>query len=942
LFDLAHQGSLESSKHNFKSHERFPVWVNSSYFVVWTLLDTFTSKYADNMKLFIALTFLISCVISSNAQVAVRWQNTIGGNNLDYLNPIEPTSDGGYICGGFSNSNISGDKTENSNGDFDLWIIKLDQFGIIQWQNTIGGSSYENIRSITQTSDGGYICGATSRSNASGDKTENSLGGDDFWVIKLDSAGNILWQNTIGGDDNDILHSVVPTSDGGFICGGYSRSGISGDKTENSIGLDDYWIVKLDSVGNIQWQNTIGGTSVDNLFSISQTFDGGYICGGTSNSNISGDKTENSQGVFDYWVVKLDPNGNIMWQNTIGGSDAENLRSITQTPDGGYICGGHSTSNISGDKTENCLGFSDYWIVKLDDVGNIQWQNTIGGSSPDNLSTIILTADGGYLCGGYSYSSISGDKSEHCIGNADYWVVKLDSTGNIQWQNTIGGTGEDQLNSIRLTSDGGIICGGSSGSPISGDKNEPNMGLSDIWVMKLVFDFNEISGIAYADFNSNNILDAGEPILPNKMMGELQTGSITFTKPNGKYSVAVFDTGSFTVLPISTIQHFSASPANHSASFTSLNQTDSLNDFAFQPVGVVNDLMITLTPISPFRIAFSGQYLINYQNIGNTSLTGTIVLYTDSVLSFLSSTSPPFSITADSIVWQTPILNPFETGSFTVRFQVPAWVALGSQINSCAVIEPISGDVDPTNNQDCSVVTVTGSYDPNDILVDRATLFTTELINPPYLDYIIRFQNTGTDTAFTVKILNPIDTTKLQLQTFEFVASSHPADITWKSWERNMEFQFENILLPDSNVNEPESHGFIRYRIKPKSTLSLNDTIKNNAFIYFDFNAPVATNTANTVIVLSTGISSFDNVFEFNIYPNPVTSDLYLDLNLAVAGDADISVMSIEGKLIARQTQTLSAGQNRMRLLTNYLDNGVYFVKVKAGGVMMVKKFVKM
>ncbi len=327
----------------------------------------------------------------------IEWQNTIGGNNTDQLYSIQQTSDGGYILGGVSISDISGDKTENSQGDYDYWVVKLDSTGNIQWQNTIGGSGYDQLYSIQQTSDGGYILGGYSNSGISGDKTESSQGDYDYWVVKLDAIGNIQWQTTIGGNDADWLYSVQQTTDGGYILGGYSLSDISGDKTEGTQGGNDYWVVKLDASGNIQWQNTIGGNNDDNLTSIQQTTDGGYILGGYSYSDISGDKTENSQGSDDYWVVKLNASGNIQWQNTIGGSGYDQLYSIQQTSDGGYILGGYSESNISGDKTENSQGFDDYWVVKLDTTGNIQWQNTIGGSNFDYLTSVQKTSDGGYI-----------------------------------------------------------------------------------------------------------------------------------------------------------------------------------------------------------------------------------------------------------------------------------------------------------------------------------------------------------------------------------------------------------------------------------------------------------------------------------------------------------------------------------------------------------------
>ena len=420
-----------------------------------------------------------------------EWQNTIGGNNSDYLQSVQQTPDGGYILAGFSYSDLSGDKTEALIGNSDYWVVKVNSAGTIEWQNTIGGSSYDDLYSAQQTSDGGYILAGRSYSGISGDKTEASYGGYDYWIVKLTNTGDIEWQHAIGGSGDDNLWSAEQTIDGGFILGGYSTSGISGDKTEAAIGLADYWVVKLDNNGNIEWQNTIGGSNTDYLVTAHQTADNGYILGGYSISTLSGDKTEATIGVYDFWVLKLNSTGSILWQNTIGGNSTEYLRSIEQTTDGGYILGGPSYSGVGGDKTEaNFDGgeFKDYWVVKLNSNGNIVWQNAYGAVGDDVLGAIRQTSDGGYIAGGYSNSGISGDKSEACLGNYDYWVIKLSSSGAIQWQNTIGGNSADYLNSLHQTTDGGYILGGYSYSGISGDKSEAVVGggaFNDYWVVKL-------------------------------------------------------------------------------------------------------------------------------------------------------------------------------------------------------------------------------------------------------------------------------------------------------------------------------------------------------------------------------------------------------------------------------------------------------------------------
>jgi len=864
----------------------------------------------------------------------IEWQNTIGGNYYDQLNSIQQTSDGGYILGGWSDSNISGDKTEDSQGNYDYWVVKLDAAGNIQWQNTIGGNSVDYLTSIQQTTDGGYILGGWSNSGVSGDKTENSQGANDYWVVKLDPIGYIQWQNTIGGGSYDYLTSIQQTTDGGYILGGMSQSDVSGDKTEICQGDFDYWVVKLDASGNIQWQNTIGGNSWDELESLEQTTDGGYILGGYSYSDISGDKTENCQGNHDYWVVKLDASGNIQWQNTIGGNLDDLLYSVQQTSDGGYILGGASGSGFSGDKTESSQGYFDYWVVKLYTTGNIQWQNTIGGGSLDHLNSIQQTSDGGYILGGVSISDISGDKTENSQGANDYWVVKLDASGNIQWQNIIGGNSGDYLTSIQQTTDGKYILGGYSESNISGDKTESSQGNFDYWVVKLTDKFNLINGKLFVDANSNTVQDAGEISFSNRIVTEQNTGRFTFSQQDGKYTIAVFDTGNFTVSG-APLNYYNSVPIVHTAYFNSIQQIDSLNDFAFQPNGVLNDVCINLTPLGNFRSGLFANYYISYINNGTTTLSPTVIFFPDANVSFTSANVTPTSVTTDSVVWNIGALAPFQSGSIVVTVNVHTGLPIGSLINSSVRIEPVAGDANPGCNYSSWEVFTTGSFDPNDILVSRDTLFTTEIPNPPYLDYIIRFQNTGNDTAFNVKVLNPLDTNKLQLNTLEYVASSHPVNMNFIYHERNMEFKFDNILLPDSNVNEPLSHGFIHYRIKPKTSLVLTDTIKNTAAIYFDFNDPVITNTATTHVVLPTGIASYQSAENIQLFPNPAQSELNIQLTTAVE---KIQVIDVLGKILFEKKTN---NQQNLKINISQFQNGVYFVKAYSTQGVVVKKFVK-
>jgi len=449
--------------------------------------------------LFCFITSLLTTITLYAQDPNIIWQKTIGGSDSEFFYDLKETNDGGYILGGYSVSDISGNKTDPSNGEADIWAVKINENGEIEWQNSIGGNNTEDAHSITITDDGGYILVGESDSNISGDKTEDERGLYDYWVVKIDGSGNVEWDKTIGGTDRDWLPKIAASTQGDYFICGESGSDISGEKTENLIGGTDYWVLKIDDSGTILWQDTIGGTDYEGFRAIASTFDGGVIIGGSSESNTSGDKTEDSKGGRDYWIVKLDVSGAIEWEKTIGGNSGDRLSSITQTEEGGYLLGGTSYSDISGDKTESAIGDGDYWIVKTDANGSIEWQNTIGGENYDNVTTVFQTTDGDYLIGGYSSSDISADKDENSLGGLDYWVLRLNNTGFIEWQNTIGGNSSDYLQTFIQSSDGNYVLGGDSGSNISGDKTEDSFGQKDYWVIKL----NNILGLSENELSNN-------------------------------------------------------------------------------------------------------------------------------------------------------------------------------------------------------------------------------------------------------------------------------------------------------------------------------------------------------------------------------------------------------------------------------------------------------
>jgi hypothetical protein len=364
----------------------------------------------------------------TNAQAPTKvWDKTIGGTNYNSARAITPSNDGGFVIAGYSNSGISGSKTENVRGFYDYWIVKLNSSGQKVWDKTIGGSNYDSPFAVVASNDGGFVIAGYSNSGISGDKTENTKGFYDFWVVKLNSSGQKVWDKTIGGNNYDNPFAMVATTDGGFVIAGNSNSGISGDKTEDVRGFYDYWVVKLNSSGQKVWDKTIGGSNYDYAYAITASFDGGFVVAGYSNSGISGDKTEDVKGFDDYWIVKLNSSGQKVWDKTIGGSNYDNVYAITASSDGGFIVAGYSNSGISGDKTEDVKGFYDYWIVKLNSSGQVVWDKTIGGNNFDYALAVVPSNDDGFVIAGHSDSGISGDRTEAGNGFKDYWVVRLDA-----------------------------------------------------------------------------------------------------------------------------------------------------------------------------------------------------------------------------------------------------------------------------------------------------------------------------------------------------------------------------------------------------------------------------------------------------------------------------------------------------------------------------------
>lgn len=354
----------------------------------------------------------------------------------------------------------------------------------VEWSRTYGGNGADRGHCIKQIADGGFVVSGYTDTSNNGDVTGYS-GGGDIWVLKLNSAGELEWQNAYGGTGSEpfteAYSHIIETPDGGYLVTGESNSS-NGDLTENHGNLD-LWVFKINSQGTIEWQKSLGGSVHEGAYSILQEPDGGFVLVGYTSSN-DGDVSGN-HGITDGWIIKLSATGDIVWQKLLGGSWTDALSSIQHTNDGGYIAGGYTLSNdgdLEGLNPDGFGGYADFWVVKLNSDAEIEWQSVIGGTGKDWGRCIIPADDGGYVIAGDTESE-NGDVSEH-FGDYDWWVVKVNATGAIEWEKSLGGTDREELNSVTAAADGsGFYMVGTTESA-DGHVTDNNGG-KDVWLIKL-------------------------------------------------------------------------------------------------------------------------------------------------------------------------------------------------------------------------------------------------------------------------------------------------------------------------------------------------------------------------------------------------------------------------------------------------------------------------
>ncbi len=594
-----------------------------------------------------ALFVLSMCLLNLAAQnpLVKQWDRRYGGIGREEFTQVIQCNNDGLLLAGYSFSDSTGDKTQK-NWDVtppqssDFWIVHTNSFGNKLWDKRFGGSGAEDFRCVTQTPDKGFILGGCSESGVSGDKSAPNRGLFDYWVIKTDSNGIKVWDKAFGGLHQDFFQFVSSTKDGGFVLGGSSYSGISGDKTQPNWDItnqtSDFWVVKIDSLGLKQWDKRYGGSKDDGLSSIIQTTDNGYLLAGHTLSNASGDISQAAFGTIggDFWLIKVDSTGTKQWDKRYGGtlSDIAPM-SVIPCSNGGFLLAGFSYSDSSGNKTSRSKGGGDYWLIKIDSTGNMLWDKSFGGTAKEEFYNIVPTSDGGYLLSGDSYSNAGGDKSENNMGVESLWLVKIDSFGNKQWDKTVLTSGHDESGYAIQTKDGCYLVGGFSWARIGGEKTQDiwdttatgSISACDYWMIKFcdTTHYPLQASVAQNNTSCYNLCNGTATITPANgyppYSYQWQHNNDTIpTVTNlcpGVYTVVVTDTTGFSITNTITITAPEPPLISISADSTSVCIGDSSNICATS--GFANYLWSNQATTECIAVSLAGTYYVTVTDNNN-------------------------------------------------------------------------------------------------------------------------------------------------------------------------------------------------------------------------------------------------------------------------------------------------------------------------------------
>ena len=782
----------------------------------------------------------------------------------------------------------------DGDGDLDILIAgpELSWYENLDGQSSFGYKQYVYI-SYQYISASSYFA-----------ETVDIDGDGDLDILSLTSQqGSIVWYENLDGQGNfggaqsiDDINSITSNvrsadfdGDGDLdvVCGSWGNANIA-------------WYENMDGLGNFGERQVIYGAIFTNYcLPVDIDGDGDMDIVAARNTNFILFENLDGQGNFgdsqtivsDLLTVK-----NILAEDLDNDGDMDILFS---TNTGGFQIPG----SIS-------------WLENLNGQGNFGEQQDIITflSIEDSFDLADMDNDGDL-----DIITNGSDSSVNQMG----WFENIDGQGNFDETRIV----IDPINSTTFVKAADIDDDGDV-DVISGRSGKLSI------YEKLGVLGNEFNGIVQLDLNSEGCNNETHVLSNIQITSDNGSQSFsTFTIQNSSYQLPVSE-GEFTTSVTSQfLNYYTTNPLLYSTSVEGTGNVESM-DFCITPSGIFNDLQISIYPSqnNP-RPGFSTTYHLLYNNIGTTQLNGSVTFeFDNSKLNFLNASETITSQTANTLTFDFTGLNPFETRTIDLEFNVfaPPTTNIGDVLVTTATVNPVSGDETEEDNVFTLEQTVIGSYDPNDITVLEGDEITIDEADK-YLHYLIRFQNTGTASAINVRVDHILDN-KLDWTTMQLESLSHTGRVEITD-ETDVSFIFNNINLADSTNDEPNSHGYIAYKIKPKSDIEVGDIISGTADIFFDFNPAIITNTVSTEIVESLSVDQF-NAQAIQVFPNPAKDKLEITSSQIID---NLKIIDINGRLL----KDIKLSNLEYSLDVSNLTKGVYFLEIQSGESKSTKKFVK-
>ena len=687
-----------------------------------------------------------------------------------------------------------------------------------------------------------------------------TAGYTDFFVEKLDSSGAFQWVKKFGNIRYDHCTAMKTDKDGNIIIVGRTEEGNidfdpgPGVFNSNST-FGNMYICKLSNDGNLIQVKRFGEQMITSAIEI-DAFEN-ILLVGTAKDVI--------------FAMKVDKNLELKWEKRINSTNPnsreENAVAVKTDLSGNVYFTGDFRGTIDADPGIDTFyltatGSQDFYLIKLNSAGNFIFGKVVGGNRFTYVTSLAIDNSANLLLGGYFENTVDfdpgpGKATLYSKQGTLAYLLKLNSNGEYLWAEAFYGSTAHKGTLVALDPENRILIAGNFDRDISFPTTDGNRtGLfaeqnPDVYIAKLA-DVNNVFGNTFFDLDSNGVKNENEFFLPDIVLKASSVSDTFYTSSDfqGKYNLLV-DTGSYSIsVPTLPLYYTRAIPSTQTATFGKrIGVADSSKNFGLVPIRNKKDLQINITNLTAARPGFKAIYRITYKNIGTTTMSGSIVLKHADNLNFISSNPIVSNYSNPVSTWNFVNLLPMASAHIDITFTVFVNAIMNSSLINIVTINPVLGDERPLDNSDTLNHIVTSSYDPNDKSVFPEGNISPDFIaTGKFLDYTIRFQNTGNDTAFNISIKDTISK-NLEISTLELLSTSHACEM-FLSKTGSLEWRFNNILLPDSNHNEPLSHGFIRYRIKPKNTLVLGDQIINKAHIYFDYNEDIITNEVQTILSL--------------------------------------------------------------------------------------------